>query len=46
MSTFSPDQPWLYLLIWGSFMVLLILAGIIISFIRRSKKNDETEEAE
>lgn len=44
MSALSPDQPWLYLVIYGSFMVFLITVGLILTLTQRKKNKQGIEE--
>jgi cbb3-type cytochrome oxidase subunit 3 len=50
MSYFTPDQPWLYLLLYGIMMTIILIAGIIIYLNRRkkgkAKPDDEAKEGE
>ncbi|MEA2070361.1 MAG: hypothetical protein U9O98_03630 [Asgard group archaeon] len=43
MNPFTPDQPWFYLLLYGSFMVALIIVGIILAKIQQKKQVKENE---
>ena len=41
----APNQPWLYLVIWGGVMVAVLAIGLIMGLSRRrKKKKKEVEE--
>ena len=42
MVNWAPDQPWLYLLIFGSFMVFILTFGLILGITQRRKKKKQT----
>ncbi|MBD3192717.1 MAG: hypothetical protein GF308_18910 [Candidatus Heimdallarchaeota archaeon] len=46
MGIFTPDGPWYYLLFYGSFMVFLIIVGIIITYLQNRKKKSKGEPTE
>ncbi|MFW9923388.1 MAG: hypothetical protein ACFFDW_08915 [Candidatus Thorarchaeota archaeon] len=43
MAIFTPDQPWLYLLVYGSFMVFVLTFGLILALTQRNKKRKQAE---
>ena len=42
--SFTPDLPWLYLLIWGSVVTFLIFFGLIMQLTQRKKKKAQQED--
>ena len=43
MAIFTPDQPWFYLLIYGSFMIFLLMFGLILGLTQRKKKKNSID---
>ena len=39
MAVFGPDDPWFYLVFFGSFLVFMLLFGIVITLVDRRKKS-------
>jgi len=45
MVNLAPSEPWLYLIIFGSFMVFILTFGLIIGLTQRRKKKKAGEVA-
>ncbi len=41
----DPGEPWLYLVIFGSFMVFILTFGLILALTQRRKKKKSAKEA-
>lgn len=46
MVNWAPDQPWLYLLVFGSFMVFILTFGLILGITQQMKKRKQKEAEE
>ncbi len=44
MVSFTPDLPWLYLLIYGSVVAFLAIFGLIMALTQRKKKKRQLED--
>ena len=42
----TPDQPWFYLIIYGSFMIFVLIFGLILAITQRNKKKKQELAAE
>ncbi len=45
MVNLAPSEPWLYLIIFSSFMIFLLTFGLIIALTQRRKKKKKAEVA-
>lgn len=45
MVILAPSEPWLYLIIYGSFMVFILTFGLILALTQKRKKKKKAEEA-
>lgn len=45
MVNLAASEPWLYLIIFGSFMVFILTFGLILALTQRRKKKKKAEEA-
>ena len=44
MVDFAPDKPWLYLAIYGGFMIFVLMFGTILAVTQKRKKKKKLEE--